>query len=401
MPSRGTPTPARSRLPADTLLGAALRTIQRHPVKALQAWIPRLEALDSGRLRSRCSGRDLRALILRALALGHGWHDETTPPEVLAAAAALCLANSTKLTLAGITRATELAGPGLEALDLTNQFPVTDALVASVAQACPGLRVLSLVGCRKVTGASVDALLRLPRLASVDLGGCLNVSAADIGRLLDGHANAARFTGLGLGGHAEPALLGTVARRTGSLTWLSLGYSLAPAPALLGAATANPRLAALLLHWAEGASDDLLGSAAAACPDLYHVDVTGCKGITNAGVVALAAALAPCRLPSAAASPVDVASPAARVWDLDETEWLDFALRCAREASADRGGGGSGGAAEMSDSDELPAATAAGAESGAAASTPKLRVIFAKHSGVTRAVADSLNRMGAALQLLV
>lgn len=409
------PAPARNRLPADTLLGAALRTIQRHPVKALQAWTPRFESLDGGRLRSKYSGRELRALILRALALGHGWHDETTPPAILATAAAICLANSTKLTLAGITRATELAGPGLEALDLTNQFPVTDALVASVVQACPSLRVLSLVGCRKVTGASVEALLRLPHLASVDFGGCLNVSAADVGRLLNDHANASRFTGLGLGGLAEPALLGIVARRTGALAWLSLGYSLAPAASLLGAVAANPRLAALLLHWTENASDDLLSSVAVACPDLYHIDVTGCKGVTNAGIVALAAALAPCR-PVTATAPgtpaVDVASPSARVWDLDETEWLDFALRCARSAGSSgdgsEGGGGvsagasaGGGDARMSDSDDQPMSGDAAGTGADIARTPKLRVVLAKHSGATRGVADHLNRMGAVMQLLV
>ena len=379
------PEPTRRRVPADTLFAAALRAVQRHPVKSLQAWNPRLATLDSGRLRSRCSGTELRSHILRALALGRGWHDGTAPPELLAAAEAICLANSTKLTIDGVARVAELAGPGLEALDLTNQFVITDALVARVAQSCPALRVLSLVGCRKVTGASVDSLLRLPHLASVDLGGCLNIATDAVLRLLVEHPNASRFTGLGIAGLAEPRILEAVTKRTGALTWLSLGYSLATSSALLAAATANPHLAALLVHWCDHADDEVLGGVAAACPALFHIDVTGCKGVTNAGIIAFAGARAECGAGSSAAGaalPVDVSSPAARKWDLDETEWLDFALRSARAAAADLLVG-------EGDKEET------------AGPRRFLRIIAAKHSGVTRAVAEPLNRMSAVLQLLV
>jgi hypothetical protein len=148
-----------------------------------------------------------------------------------------------------------------------------------------------------------------------------------------------------------------------------------------------------------------------ACSDLYHVDVTGCKGITNAGILALAAALAPCRpVTSSAPTQVDVASPSARAWDLDETEWLDFALRCARSAvlsgDGSEGGGGvaagaSGGGSDPRMSDDQPMSGDAATSGADIARTPKLRVVLAKHSGATRSVADQLNRMGAVMQLLV
>jgi len=236
-----------------------------------------------------------------------------------------------------------------------------------------------------VTGASVDSLLRLPHLASVDLGGCLNIATDAVLRLLLEHPNASHFTGLGIAGLAEPRVLEAVAKRTGALTSLSLGYSLAPSSALLAAATANPRLAALLVHWCDHANDALLGGVSAACLALFHVDVTGCKGVTNAGIIAFAGARAECGAGSAAAGaalPVDVSSTAARKWDLDETEWLDFALSSARAEAANH-------LAEEGDKDE--------------AASPRrfLRIIAAKHSGVTRAVAEPLNRMSAILQLHV
>lgn len=377
------PIPSRNRPASDTLLAQCLRVIQRHPVKSLAGWAPRLEVLDSGRLQALYSGRELRSRILRAIALGHGWHDETTPQQLLLAASSVCLSNSTKLTLAGIARVLELAGPALEALDLTNQFVVTDDLVAGLTLTCPGLRVVSLVGCRKISGAIVDSLFRLSRLAHIDLGGCFNITSADALRLVQGHSNAAQFTGLGLAGLAEPAVLEVVSKRTGGLSWLSVGYSAADAPALLSLVEANPLLASLCLHWCEGADDALLTGLASACPRLYHIDVTGCKGITNTGIIGLVAALGRCDADAGrAASHVDVVSPGARRWDLDDTEWLDFALHCSRLTDVK--------ASKSVDDVEMVAA-----ERG------PLRVILAKHSGVTRGVGEPLNRMGAVLQLLV
>ena len=389
------PDPIRYRFPPDTLFASALRAIQRHPVKCLSGWSPRFGVLDSGRLQARCSGKELRGHILRAISLGHGWHDETTPSVLLAAAAAVCLANSTKLTLPGISRITQLTGSSLEALDLTNQFVVTDAHIADVTRACPGLRVLSLVGCRKVTGASIESLLMLPRLAFADFGGCFNVAPDDVSQLLRRHKNAAGFTGLGLSGLAGSDLLKDVTKLTGGLTWLSLGYSLASAADLLGAASANPQLAGLFLQWCEGANDILVGDLSSTCPNLYHLDVTGCKGVTNVGILALIPSLqCVASATTLTAIHVDVASPGARKWDLDETEWLDFALRCARareaetlssvptmEKDVDMVGG---------DDYELQVR-----------SRGRLRILAAKHSGATRAVAEQLNRMGAVLQLLL
>jgi hypothetical protein len=389
--------PTRHRVPQDTLLSVALKTIQRHPVKCLNAWSPgRLTSLAKSHATARFTASEIRVLVQRALSLGHGWHDDS-PTDLLVDAQSLALSNSTKISAAGFLRFPEFA-PTLQALDLTNQFPLGDQAVASIVSACSGLRVLSLVGCRKVSNAALQTLLGLPQLAHLDVGGCYNISAVNLESFLCAHSNVKSFTGLGLSGLAEPAVLRAVSQRCSQLTWLSLGYTRASHDDLAGITRSCPRLSVLLLHWSVNASDELLTSVAESCPSLYQLDVSGCKGVTNAGLVAFAGLRA--QLSGAPALVPDVASPSARRWDLDETEWMEFFLRCAQTTScaADRT------AFPISEDVEMTGASSLGhAESPAGGSVAQdfIRVIAAKHSGATKAVADQLTKMGAVLQIYV
>jgi F-box and leucine-rich repeat protein GRR1 len=78
-------------------------------------------------------------------------------------------------------------GPGLEAiiksctslthLDVTDAARFPDSLFALLAEHCHNLKSLRLRGCRKLTNATLSAIVSSSTaLTSLDIGGCVRIS---------------------------------------------------------------------------------------------------------------------------------------------------------------------------------------------------------------------------------
>lgn len=70
--------------------------------------------------------------------------------------------------------------PHLAALDLTGLRGLTDDLAAMILQASPNIQRLSLKNCRKITGKTVRQLMPVKKLRCLDVGGCFNITTADV-----------------------------------------------------------------------------------------------------------------------------------------------------------------------------------------------------------------------------
>ena len=159
------------------------------------------------------------------------------------------------------------ACPRLTSLDLTTCWRLTDEAVVALGTACTGLTSLNLSDCNKVTDDALAVVARGCPLAELRLSGCWRVS--------DG-------TALALAGECG-----------GTLTSLHLDrchrISL---PALLVLLKASPaaRLQALSLADYCALTDEVVATAAAACPSLTLLHLPRCSKITDAAVCTLRAA---------------------------------------------------------------------------------------------------------------
>ena len=298
------------------------------------------------------------------------------------------------------------AGAALLGLDLTSHFNLEDAHVAELLAACPNLRFLSLVDCRKLTDRAVEHLVeRGGALRHVDLGGCACVTRRGVLALL-AHPQAKQFVrvatqlhprrhlkapratppspspsppfprtrpsppphpysarslaaqvGLGLSGldGVDAELLELLASRCTRLQRLAVGYQYAGDHALCAALRANAEtLVALEMQWPRGPLTDTvalaLTGAEGTFPQLRFLNVQGCKGLSVDGLCAILNTHAR-------------RTGAEPEWDAHEVlEWRSLCglpaskIAAAVEASGGGGGGGGGGGMdeEAGDSATLP-----------------------------------------------
>lgn len=145
--------------------------------------------------------------IVRALTASQTWTDGALPPPALAASCmrVLSFAGASKLSPGGLLELLRGgAGAALLGLDLTSHFNLEDAHVAELLAACPNLRFLSLVDCRKLTDRAVEHLVeRGGALRHVDLGGCACVTRRGVLALL-AHPQAKQFVRVATQLHPRP-----------------------------------------------------------------------------------------------------------------------------------------------------------------------------------------------------
>lgn len=74
--------------------------------------------------------------------------------------------------------------PNLAVLDFTGLRGLTDDLAALILKASPNVQRLSLKNCRKITGATVRQLASNKKLQCLDVGGCFNMTTADVIKII-------------------------------------------------------------------------------------------------------------------------------------------------------------------------------------------------------------------------
>jgi hypothetical protein len=291
--------------------------------------------------------------IVRALTASTSWVDGALPPAALCASGlrVLSFAGCSKLSPAGLLELLRGgAGVALLGLDLTSFFALEDAHVGEVLVACPNLRYLSLVDCRKLTDRAVEFLVeRGGALRHVDLGGCACVTRRGVAALL-AHPQIKQFVGLGLSGldGVDAELLQLLASRCTRLQRLALGYQYAGDRALCDALRASAEtLVALELQWPRGPLTDTvalaLTGAEGTFPQLRFLNVQGCKGLSVDGLCAILNTHAR-------------RSGGEPEWDAHEVlEWRSLCgLPATKIAAAAGAGGGGGGMDEEGGDTTLP-----------------------------------------------
>ena len=179
------------------------------------------------------------------------------------------------------------------ALDWDSRLRITDVAIRYICSTCPALTQFDLSG-TKVTDASLDAVARCcPRIQVLmlqrnglggrelsDVGMITIATCANLQHLHLANLFCPQFTVTSLQALAH---VGTLTRinLTGSDTWLT--------NEMVVALAACSSLRALLLGMNSGVRDTGLYAVAAGCPCLTEVDVSSCRRLTDAGVMALAA----------------------------------------------------------------------------------------------------------------
>ena len=196
---------------------------------------------------------------------------------------------------------------------------VTDKGIASLAESCPQLETVTLVGCNAVTGEGVASLAKCcPRLAMVDFGFCSKVtdqavqSVAKSCRKLDYLvlAGCVQITDEGVNSLARhcprmatislhncssvtdegvESMVQATSRVGSSFKTVDLGgCSKVTDEGVKCVAACCPGLAVLILRECSEVTDEGVKRLAAACPQLSYVNLGGCVKLTDEGIKSLA-----------------------------------------------------------------------------------------------------------------
>jgi hypothetical protein len=189
-------------------------------------------------------------------------------------------------TMAGDTvEAMVAAGicPHLAFLDLTGIHGLTDDLVALLLQQSPNLQGLSIKNGRRLTAATLQALTPShSNLNSLDVGGCFNITVADLLKVVP-HMTALKQLHASGVGWTDDALERLVQIRS-DWTALSFGFSvdLTAARVRQHLHTCCDTLKSLALPFCEFLVDNaLLGMLGRNLPELEILDLRGNPGLTT------------------------------------------------------------------------------------------------------------------------
>jgi len=84
-------------------------------------------------------------------------------------------------------------GPGLESLDLSGFYQITDAGLATIVEGCPNLKSLKsleLWGCNQITDSGLATIVEgCPKLESLDLSDCNQITDAGLATIVEGCPN--------------------------------------------------------------------------------------------------------------------------------------------------------------------------------------------------------------------
>lgn len=174
------------------------------------------------------------------------------------------------------------------ALELEGQRNVTDAGVLAIAVACRTLQSLDLSGCIRLTTSGLISLLdQAPSLEAVALSGLL--AAED--KVVAAAARKPRLRRLCLNGCSKissAALEALVARAGSTLRELQLGYCDKLTDSVVDALVIHsPQLESLSLYGCLQLTDRAV-AALARLGALRRLDLSQCRQVGDAGVVALA-----------------------------------------------------------------------------------------------------------------
>jgi len=180
-------------------------------------------------------------------------------------------------------------GSCLGTLDITGVHGLTDTILSNIicGGSFPRLRRLSVKNCRKLTGKGIAALVKLPKLCALDLGGCFNIHPNDVVSLIQNHPSTkkGRFQELyasGLG-WTDVALEEIVDATAGSLRGLGVGFS--PYISGPGLILILSKLASTLDHLAvpfcPGMDDAVTSELGKKLLKLAVLDIRGCNKVNS------------------------------------------------------------------------------------------------------------------------
>ncbi len=177
--------------------------------------------------------------------------------------------------------------PRLASLNLKNRFMVTDEGACFIAATLPHLALLNLDACTKLTDRGLRTITKsLKNLDSVNLSGCLKITdlgflciAGDCPDIVSLNLAYTNITDTGWS---------VIAGRCRKIRSLDLSCCRLTHESLLTIPATFTALASLKLGHSENLTDDVLLSLALNCKQLRVLDLVWCKGVTDAGLLAVA-----------------------------------------------------------------------------------------------------------------